>query len=61
MSSVCVNGLVEWEIGRGVVVGFVQSGGGGRERVCEARDPFLEVAFSLGGGDGGAGAVVVVE
>ena len=29
--------------------------------MCEARDPFLEVAFSLGGCDGGAGAVIVVE
>lgn len=61
VGSICVNRVVEREIGRGVVVGEVQSGLCIGERVCETRHPFLEVPFSLGSRDGRTGAVVVVE
>lgn len=59
--GVGVERLPEGEVGRVVVVRLVERRVGGRVRVGEARDELLEVALALGGGDGGAGPVVVVE
>ncbi len=61
MSSIGVDGLVEREVGAGIVVRDVQGGGGDWKGVGKARDPFFEVAFALGCGYWRAGTVVVVE
>ena len=61
VGCVCVDGVVEGEVGWVVVKGFVQGGqrlgvGGG-----EAGDPFLEETLALGGGDRRADTLVVVK
>ena len=61
MGGVGVDGLVEREVGGGVVEGFVQGGHGGGEGVGETGHPLLEETLALSSGDGGAGTLVVVE
>lgn len=56
-----VDGLREREVGRAVVKGRVEGRVGGRILPCEARNVLVQIALSLRGGDGRAGAVVVVE
>ncbi len=61
VGGIRIKGVVEREKRGAVVEGDVERAGGVGELVHEAREEFGEVAFALGGGDGGAGAVVVVE
>jgi len=61
MGGVGVDGLVEGEVGGGVVEGLVQSGHCGGEGVGETGDPLLEETLALSGGDWRTRALVVVE
>lgn len=61
MRGIGVDGLREREEGRAVVEGLVEGRVGGRVFAGEAADVLIEVGFPLRSGDGGAGAVVVVE
>ena len=61
MGCVGVDGLVQGKVGGVVVEGLVERGESGGEGLRETGDPFLEVAFALSGGNGGAGPVVVIE
>lgn len=61
MGGIGVEGLVEREVGRGVVEGQVERGSSGGVGLGESRNEFLEVALALSGGDGRTGAIVVVE
>lgn len=56
-----VDRLREREVRAAVVEGLVQRGLSRGIRACEAADVFVEIALALGGSDGRAGAVVVVE
>lgn len=61
MRCIRINRLVQREERRRIVKSLVQRGVGGRKLAREPGDEFVEVGFSLGGGDGGARTVVVVE
>lgn len=61
MRGIGVNGLVKGEVGWVVVVGLVERRLGGWVGLCEAANEFLQVAFALGGRDGRARTIVVVE
>ena len=61
MGSISVDGLVQREVGRGVVVGEVQGRRRSGERVREAGNELLEVPLPLSSGDWRSRAVVVVE
>lgn len=56
-----VDGLVQREVGRGIVVSDVQSRRRSRERVCEAGNELLEISLPLGNGDRRSKAIVVIE
>lgn len=59
--GVGVDALCEREERAGVVEGLVECGVGRGVATRESREVLVQVAFSLGGGDGGARTVVVVE
>lgn len=61
VSCICVDALVQREVGRVVVEGLVQGRLGGWICAGKTSNKLLKVALALGGGDGGSGSVVVVE
>jgi len=61
VSSISIDGLVQREIGRGIVVGEVQRRRRSGERMRESGNPLLEVSLPLGSGDRRSRTVVVVK
>ena len=61
VGGISVDGLVEREVGRGVVEGLVQGGVGWWVGVVEASEPLLKEALALSSADWATWAVVVVE
>jgi hypothetical protein len=61
VSSISVDGMVQREEGRGVIVREVQSRLRSGKRVCEPGNPLLEVPFPLGSRDRSSRAIVIIE
>jgi hypothetical protein len=61
VGSISVDGLVQREVGRGIVVGEVKGGRRSWKRVREAGNKLLEVPLALGSSNRRSRAIVVVE